>query len=860
MGDHSARSTAFAVATVLVVLGSASVYVPNAGAGTLNLGTFDANTEGWSLGPGWDRDCSLSSCALRVEPPCCGQYVFARRTVDFPLTSATTVAFSYASDCTCGDTDSALEIILDNGAGVYLHTSAPDGNHGLQLQVHGGETRTFFQWGATHTFHRAAVVLDPQGGVVYAQAWNADGSGPYTSAALAYPAGATGIAWVGAYGVFWGNVYTRWWYDDFAIIGAAEAPGAPRDLRAESGPMSREITLTWAAPESDGGIPLLGYRITRTPAAGGASVTREVADVRSYTDTGLETGASYIYEVAAFNAAGAGPAAAATASTFPPPGAPRNLTALPAAEPGSVHLRWESPQEAGGPEALSYAIYRSTAAGDPGERVGTTSALEFTDSRVPSGSYAYTTRAFRAGEGGPASGEAYATVASLYSSAPRNLRAAAGSVPGEIHLLWNPPEASPDRVNGYEIIDIHPDGSVTTVRVGNVLQHTLRFRTEGLHGFFVRAVTDAGPSRESNSASAVSDGPIVIGFGDSVAAGYGLGPAQGFPNNEMSFPDQLASMLGGFAYNFAVTGACSATAGETFSHWRTYEGCDHSVLNDQLPRARNLDVLRGGRPSVVVLNVGANDIGFSGCLADFFAGSYAVFVDNPCDRRELARSLEAYQANMGWVVADVRDLYGANTPIVINRYYNPFPNTDDPTIGWHACGIFGSRAAKHINTQSQFADNATWEFALLTAQSEGHELALRIIDELNRAVDAVAARHGLLVATPSFHGHDMCRAERDGDAADPTDTWVLGPSVRMAGTPWSLTGSGAITERTFGPAPHACAAPSGEPSASVTYTFVDGAVRVDFDPNCMPHPTVDGQEAIARTIRDVLVQDVPLTR
>src|SRR5271165_4846502 len=46
---------------------------------------------------------------------------------------------------------------------------------------------------------------------------------------------------------------------------AATAPGTPRSIAAVAG--YQEIAVSWAAPKSDGGAPVTGYRVTTSPAS-----------------------------------------------------------------------------------------------------------------------------------------------------------------------------------------------------------------------------------------------------------------------------------------------------------------------------------------------------------------------------------------------------------------------------------------------------------------------------------------------------------------------------------------------------------------------------------------------------------------
>jgi len=104
-------------------------------------------------------------------------------------------------------------------------------------------------------------------------------------------------------------------------IGAQSAtpPGAPTNLSVTADATS--ISLSWTAPASDGGSPIIGYRITRvgdsidgkTPeTCQGLGLSAIVPDTRStstsFVDTQVAPLAKYTYVVCAINASGIGSA------------------------------------------------------------------------------------------------------------------------------------------------------------------------------------------------------------------------------------------------------------------------------------------------------------------------------------------------------------------------------------------------------------------------------------------------------------------------------------------------------------------------------------------------------------------------
>jgi len=141
---------------------------------------------------------------------------------------------------------------------------------------------------------------------------------------------------------------------------------APQNAAAAAGPGRGQVTVTWAAPASNGGTPVTAYNVY-----GGYKDATGVhlsflatvdAGTASYVDGAGCDGCTRYYAVAAVNAVGVGPQSAqVNATTYSAPTAPQNLTlSAPAVVTvGEIDLSWQAPTSSGDGHPLqAYRIYR----------------------------------------------------------------------------------------------------------------------------------------------------------------------------------------------------------------------------------------------------------------------------------------------------------------------------------------------------------------------------------------------------------------------------------------------------------------------------------------------------------------------
>jgi Fibronectin type III domain len=190
---------------------------------------------------------------------------------------------------------------------------------------------------------------------------------------------------------------------------AATRPGTPRSIVAAAG--YQQIVVSWAAPKSDGGAAITGYRVTTSPATQTVSAS---GDARSATLAALKDGTAYRVSIAAVNAAGRGKAAV-SASVKPHvtvPSAPAGVTAAP--ETSSVVVSWQPPASTGGTPLTGYVV---TVAGTSQKMTASATAQSVTFTGLSSATeYTFTVAAANAIGTGSAITSAPATGSATASS------------------------------------------------------------------------------------------------------------------------------------------------------------------------------------------------------------------------------------------------------------------------------------------------------------------------------------------------------------------------------------------------------------------------------------------------------------
>lgn len=223
-------------------------------------------------------------------------------------------------------------------------------------------------------------------------------------------------------------------------------PTAPRDFIAISG--DRQATISWSAPESNGGSAIVAYTLSRGPSADGPwSTLVTTSGPTIHTDAGLINGTAYWYRVTATNSIGEGASAVASVIPRTLPDAPTAFAATPGDR--QVALAWSPPTSDGGAAITGYRLYRSVSSQGPWMSISSPTTTSHVVRELSNGTQYWfrITAVTTVGEGAAA---VVASTPRTSPAVPTNLSAKAGDT--QVALSWDAPSSDGGAVvSGYRV-------------------------------------------------------------------------------------------------------------------------------------------------------------------------------------------------------------------------------------------------------------------------------------------------------------------------------------------------------------------------------------------------------------------------
>ncbi len=273
------------------------------------------------------------------------------------------------------------------------------------------------------------------------------------------------------------------------------SPGAPVNVSVSAGLLSSATytgpaaTLTWAPPDSDGGLPLTSYEISWT----GGQFTQPVTVGTQAVIHLPAWGVTYNFCVIASNALGNGPTSpCASTAAVAPPDAPTGLQ-LHAGTGNTISLSWLAPPDRGS-AIYAYLVQWGSSGGWGSEVVATTSATVTLSSP---GDYFLRVLARNSAGDGLSSSAVCATSGTTVPCPPTITATSGGGFRKSPSVSWAPPtQLGGSAIASYTVSWTGPSSGSFTVG-GTVTSANLLLIRAGTYVVVVRATNATGPSLDS---------------------------------------------------------------------------------------------------------------------------------------------------------------------------------------------------------------------------------------------------------------------------------------------------------------------------------------------------------------------------
>ncbi len=287
----------------------------------------------------------------------------------------------------------------------------------------------------------------------------------------------------------------------------ATVPGAPTIGSVTGG--NDSVTVTWAAPASNGGEPITGYVVT--PYIGGVAQTATTFNSTATTETvtGLTNGTSYTFKVAATNSVGTGAQSAASSAVTPAtlPGAPTMGTVTSGND--SVTVNWTAPASNGGATITGYIVTPYIGGEAQIAQQFNSSATTETVTGLTNGTaYTFTVAALNSVGEGSQSGSSSSVTPATVPGAPTIGTATGGTASAT--LTWTAPASNGGAaITGY-VVTPYIGATAQTAQTFNstATTETVTGLSNSTYTFTVAAINSAGTSAASAQSNSVT--PVTV--------------------------------------------------------------------------------------------------------------------------------------------------------------------------------------------------------------------------------------------------------------------------------------------------------------------------------------------------------------
>lgn len=269
------------------------------------------------------------------------------------------------------------------------------------------------------------------------------------------------------------------------------------------------FALSWRPPAAPPSA-ILGYRLLRGTSFASLAPIADVGDVLSSSDRGLADATTYLYQVEALYASGAGNrSSVASAMTWSAPrDPPLSVVATRGTGPGEIRISWSPPPASGGAPLTGYTVLRQRA-DLPFEPIA---SLGLATSHVDTGLPANTTQVYAVRAvneiGESASSPATSARTAAPPGPPTGLVATRGPGVGEIVLTWNAPAFTDGfAIASYAVYAASGGGAEQLVASAPAATHDHRGLLENTtYTYRVAAVTAVGEGARGAAAGAATFG------------------------------------------------------------------------------------------------------------------------------------------------------------------------------------------------------------------------------------------------------------------------------------------------------------------------------------------------------------------